>query len=218
MLCRTGCSTRSSSTICWGVYFAGSYRSLRREATCWRELRFSFLRMLVTWWCTVCSEMKSSLAIWALVSACATRAATSLSRRVRAGGSSADSLLDAGYIGDLGSTSERAYSMAFFERHALPFCPRCFPRGLLQRGARGLKVRLEPCFHFGRMLVCYCSYRFAQPLGRSAEHRCPLGSSFGPGYTRQPLQAVRSDHLVAELFAHYEAFFVVPSGPLVVPL
>ncbi|CAA9461089.1 MAG: hypothetical protein AVDCRST_MAG58-2588, partial [uncultured Rubrobacteraceae bacterium] len=32
-----------------------SYRSRRREATCWREERLSFLRMLLTWWCTVCS-------------------------------------------------------------------------------------------------------------------------------------------------------------------
>jgi hypothetical protein len=32
------------------------YRSGGSEATCWREVRFSFLRMLVTWWCTVCSE------------------------------------------------------------------------------------------------------------------------------------------------------------------
>src|SRR5215213_8937112 len=95
------------------VYSAGSYRSLRREATCWRELSFSFLRILVMWWCTVCSEMKRSLAIWALLSPCATRVATSLSRRVRAGGSSSNSLLDAGDIGDVGSSSERAYSTPF---------------------------------------------------------------------------------------------------------
>src|SRR5215211_8551798 len=40
-------------------------------------------------------------------------AATSLSRRVRAGGSSSNSLLDAGDIGDVGSSSERAYSTPF---------------------------------------------------------------------------------------------------------
>jgi hypothetical protein len=38
----------------------GFYRSRRREATCSRESRFSFLSMFVTWWCTVCSERKSS--------------------------------------------------------------------------------------------------------------------------------------------------------------
>ena len=86
MLCRAGCFIRWSSETCLEIYFAGSYRSLRREATCWRELSFSFFRILVMWWCTVCSEMKRSLAIWALLSPCATRVATSLSRRVRAGG------------------------------------------------------------------------------------------------------------------------------------
>jgi hypothetical protein len=60
------------------VYSAGSYRSLKREATCSRELRFSFLRMLVTWWCTVWTEMTSSAAIWRLVSPRLTRIATSL--------------------------------------------------------------------------------------------------------------------------------------------
>jgi hypothetical protein len=50
MLCRTGCFyPPQNSEICWGVYSAGPYRSGRREATCWRELRFSFFRMLVTW-------------------------------------------------------------------------------------------------------------------------------------------------------------------------
>jgi hypothetical protein len=70
-----------------GIYFAGSYPSLRREATCWREPRFSFFRMLVTWWCTVCSEMTSSESIWPLVSPRVTRIATSFSRGVRLGGS-----------------------------------------------------------------------------------------------------------------------------------
>src|SRR5215208_6982880 len=91
-----------------GVYSAGSYRSLRREATCWRELRFSFLRMLVTWWCTVCSESTSSLAIWRLVSPLATRIATSFSRRVRVGGSSEDACSDAGDEGVKGFSSDRA--------------------------------------------------------------------------------------------------------------
>lgn len=33
-----------------GMLPAASYGSLRRETTCSRELRFSFLRMFVTWW------------------------------------------------------------------------------------------------------------------------------------------------------------------------
>jgi hypothetical protein len=69
-----------------GIYPAGSYRSGRWEASCWREPRFSFLRMLVTWWCTVCSDSTSSEAIWRLVSPRVTRIATSFSRGVRLGG------------------------------------------------------------------------------------------------------------------------------------
>src|SRR5215210_3202006 len=84
------------------VYSAGSYRSLRREATCWRELRFSFLRMLVTWWCTVCSESASSEAILRLLSPRVTRTATSCSRRVRGSGTARGEV----------SSALRAYSMA----------------------------------------------------------------------------------------------------------
>jgi hypothetical protein len=90
----------------------GYCRSGRWEAMCWREVRFSIFRMLVTWWCTVCSESTSSEAIWRLVSPLATRIATSFSRRVRLGGSSEEGCSDPGDGGITGLCSERAYSMA----------------------------------------------------------------------------------------------------------
>jgi hypothetical protein len=96
-----------------GISFAGSCRSGRREATCWRDLRFSFFRMLVTWWCTVCSESTSSEAIWRLVSPRVTRTATSFSRRERLGASSADDRSGAGVMGGGSFSSERAYSTAW---------------------------------------------------------------------------------------------------------
>ena len=71
----------------------GFYRSGRRETTCWRDVRFSFFRMLVTWWPTVCSERTSSEAIWRLVSPRATRIATSFSRAGEAGRWSEEGLL-----------------------------------------------------------------------------------------------------------------------------
>src|SRR5215207_9755940 len=95
-----------------GMYFAASYRLLRWEVTCWRELRFSFFRMLVTWWCTVCSESTSSEAIWRLVSPLPTRTATSFSRRVRLGGSSEEGCSDSGDGCVTVFSSERAYSIA----------------------------------------------------------------------------------------------------------
>src|SRR5688500_19425522 len=92
----------------WRVYSAGFYRSGRREATCWRELRFSFFRMLVTWWCTVCSERKSSEAIRRLVSPLPTRTATSFSRRVRLDGPSHEDCSESGDGDVTGLWSERA--------------------------------------------------------------------------------------------------------------
>jgi hypothetical protein len=113
MLCRTGHSTRRARRSAGGVYSSGSYRSLRREATCLRELKFSFLRMLVTWWCTVWTEMTSSDAIWRLVSPRLTRIATFFSRGVRLGGSSEEEgYSHSGEGGVRGFSSERAYSMA----------------------------------------------------------------------------------------------------------
>ena len=66
------------------------------------------------------------------------------------------------------------------------------------------------------MLECYRSYRFAQRLGSPEEPGRPLDFSLGCTEARQPIQALRGDHLVAQLIRHHEAFFVGGLGPLVI--
>src|SRR5829696_3405121 len=96
-----------------------------------------------------------------------------------------------------------------------PLCQRLLPRHLSRLRAGGGKVRLAQRRLLGCVAVAYC---FAERLGRAEQPGRPLDFSFGCRDASQPLQALRGNDLVTQLFTDREPFFVVASGPFMVSL